>query len=84
MLALPNFLSADELLTAELLVNGTFGGLDKHQLVALISCLVPVDRTNVSLWPSRKACSPERLVMDEGHNLNSDWEAVPACTRRRR
>ena len=42
------FPPADELLTAELLVNGTFGGLDKHQLVALVSCLVPVDRTNVS------------------------------------
>ena len=28
--------------------DGTFGGLDKHALVALVSCLVPVDRSNVS------------------------------------
>lgn len=32
--------------------DGTFGGLDKHQLVALVSCLVAVERGNVSaaLW----------------------------------
>ena len=39
--------TADELLTTELMFNGVFGGLDKHQLVALVSCLVPVEKSNV-------------------------------------
>lgn len=40
--------TADELLAAELMFNGTFNSLDPHQLVALVSCLVPVDKSNVS------------------------------------
>ena len=39
--------TADELLTTELMFNGVFGGLDKHQLVALVSCLVPVEKSQV-------------------------------------
>jgi ATP-dependent RNA helicase DOB1 len=38
--------TADELLTSELMFDGTFGSLDKHQLAALVSCLVPVENTN--------------------------------------
>lgn len=41
--------TADELLTTELMFNGTFNNLDKHQLVALVSCLVPVEKSNVSI-----------------------------------
>ena len=41
--------TADELLTVELMFNGTFNGLDVHQLVALVSCLVPVEKSNVRL-----------------------------------
>lgn len=42
--------TADELLTTELMFNGVFGGLDKHQLVALVSCLVPVEKSQVRGW----------------------------------
>jgi ATP-dependent RNA helicase DOB1 len=38
--------TADELLTSELMFDGTFSSLDKHQLAALVSCLVPVENTN--------------------------------------
>lgn len=31
---------------AELMFNGCFHGLDKHQLLALVSCLVPCDKSN--------------------------------------
>ena len=31
-----------------MMFDGTFGRLDKHELAALVSCLVPVDRSNVS------------------------------------
>lgn len=30
----------------ELMFNGCFHGLDKHQLLALVSCLVPCDKSN--------------------------------------
>ena len=40
--------TGDELLTTELMFNGVFNSLNKHQLVALISCLVPVEKSNVS------------------------------------
>lgn len=39
--------TADELVAVEMMFDGTFGGLDPHALVALVSCLVPVDRSNV-------------------------------------
>ena len=39
--------TADELLATELMFNGTFNSLDKHQLVALVSTLVPVEKSNV-------------------------------------
>ena len=41
--------TADELLATELMFNGTFNSLDKHKLVALVSTLVPVDKSNVRL-----------------------------------
>lgn len=40
--------TADELLATEMMFNGTFNSLDKHQLASLVSCLVPVDKSNVS------------------------------------
>ena len=37
--------TADELLVTELMFNGVFRGLDHHQLVALCSCFVPVEKS---------------------------------------
>ncbi|GIL80546.1 hypothetical protein Vretimale_16031 [Volvox reticuliferus] len=37
--------TADELLASELLLNGTFSSLDSAQLVALASCLIPVEKS---------------------------------------
>ena len=37
--------TADELLATELMFNGVFQNLDAHHLVALVSCLVPVENT---------------------------------------
>ncbi|KDD77176.1 DSHCT domain-containing protein, partial [Helicosporidium sp. ATCC 50920] len=37
--------TSDELLTTELMLNGTFNRLDPHQLAALISCLIQVERS---------------------------------------
>ncbi len=44
--------TADELLCAELMFNGVFSGLDKHQLVALVACLIPCEKTQVSAIPN--------------------------------
>ena len=42
--------AADELLTTELMFNGVFSKLDKHQIVALASCLIPLgEKSSVSL-----------------------------------
>lgn len=51
--------TGDELLASELMFNGTFGALDKHQLAAVVSCLVPVENTNV-----RAAYSPLFLNLE--------------------
>jgi len=41
--------TADELLTTELMFNGVFSTLDKHQLVSLASCLIPLgEKTQAS------------------------------------
>jgi len=32
----------------ELMLNGVFGNLEKHQLAALVSCLVPSDKSEVA------------------------------------
>ena len=39
--------AADELLTTELMFNGLFSKLDKHQIVALTSCLIPLGEKSV-------------------------------------
>ena len=39
--------AADELLTTELMFNGVFSKLDKHQIVALASCLIPLGEKSV-------------------------------------
>lgn len=39
--------NADELVVAELIFNGTFHGIDKYRLAALLSSLVPVEQSNV-------------------------------------
>ncbi len=38
--------AADELIITELMMEGAFNDLDHHQTVALVSCLVPTDKSN--------------------------------------
>jgi superfamily II RNA helicase len=40
--------AADELVATELMFNGVYNSLDAHQLVALVSCLVPSDKSEVT------------------------------------
>jgi ATP-dependent RNA helicase DOB1 len=46
--------SADELVTIELMFNGAMADLDKHELVALVSCLVPVEKSTDDIKLTRQ------------------------------
>ena len=43
--------TADELMAAELMFDGTFSGLDHHAVAALASCLVPMEKSKESTPP---------------------------------
>ena len=61
--------TADELLTTEMMFNGTLNGLDKHQLVALVSCLVPGEKSQASPHVPLRSCllaAPQALIMIPG------------------
>lgn len=46
--------SSDELVATELLFNGTLLNLDVHELVALVSCLVPVEKSQEDIKLTKK------------------------------
>jgi superfamily II RNA helicase len=48
--------------TAELMFNGCFHGLDKHQLLALVSCLTPTDKTNEEVAITQQLADPLRQL----------------------
>ena len=72
--------TADELLTTEMMFNGTFNGLDKHQLVALVSCLVPGEKSQVQ--PSHMSQISILLVPGKKypvHFLHCIAASLPLC-----
>jgi ATP-dependent RNA helicase DOB1 len=42
--------------------NGCFHGLDKHQLLALVSCLTPTDKTNEEVAITKQLADPLRQL----------------------
>lgn len=58
--------TADELLAAELLLNGTFGGLEPAALVALASCLVPVEKSTEDIKLTAAMAEPLAQLQVEG------------------
>ena len=62
--------TADELLATELMFNGVFQGLDRHHLVALVSCLVPVENTKSEV---RGAAA---VLAGQIHSLRAAWAVV--------
>ena len=50
--------AADELVATELLFNGALNELDKHQLVALLSCLVPVEKSSEAIKLTQAMAGP--------------------------
>ena len=60
--------AADELLAAELMFNGVFGGLDGPRLAALVACLVP--------------CEPSTATVELAATLAAPLTALQATARR--
>ena len=59
--------AGDELVATELMFNGALGDLDKHQLVALLSCLVPVEKSGEQIKLTQAMAGPlAQLQVGEG------------------
>ena len=71
--------TADELLATELMFNGVFQNLDAHHLVALVSCLVPVENTKSEVRPPCDAPRPCTWVLETGARWNASAQR-PSCT----
>jgi len=56
--------TADELVASELMFNGAFSSLDRHQLGALAACLVPVEKTQDQIQLSR-ALAPSLVQLQD-------------------
>ncbi|BBN07456.1 ATP-dependent RNA helicase DOB1 [Marchantia polymorpha subsp. ruderalis] len=63
--------TAEELLVTELMFNGLFNNLDHHQIVAVSSCFLPVDKSNEMVhlknelaWPLRKLQETAKMVAE--------------------
>ncbi|GAB4813622.1 hypothetical protein N2152v2_000668 [Parachlorella kessleri] len=61
--------TADELLATELMFNGTFNSLDKHKLVALVSTLVPVDKSNEQIKLTAELGGPLKSLQDTARHI---------------
>eukprot|EP00882_Tetradesmus_deserticola_P026494 GHRQ01029238.1.p2 GENE.GHRQ01029238.1~~GHRQ01029238.1.p2 ORF type:complete len:152 (+),score=83.76 GHRQ01029238.1:82-537(+) len=51
--------------------NGCFHGLDKHQLLALVSCLTPTDKTNEEVAIAKQLADPLRQLQDAARGIAS-------------
>ncbi|XP_002963518.2 DExH-box ATP-dependent RNA helicase DExH10 [Selaginella moellendorffii] len=63
--------TADELLVAELIFEGLFNDLDHHQIVALSSCFLPIEKSNEQIhlkaelaWPFRRLQDTARMIAE--------------------
>ncbi|MCO5558510.1 hypothetical protein L7F22_012095 [Adiantum nelumboides] len=56
--------TADELLVTELMFNGLFNELDHHQLVALSSCFLPLEKSNEQVHLKLELAIPLRKMQD--------------------
>jgi ATP-dependent RNA helicase DOB1 len=63
--------TADELLITELMFNGLFTDIDHHQVAALASCFLPVEKSNEQVhlknelaWPLRKLQDTARKIAE--------------------
>lgn len=62
-------LSGDELLITELMFDGAYIALDVHQLVAVVSCFVPCDKSKEEGRLARELEKPLQLLMNTARRV---------------
>ncbi|KAJ6958633.1 hypothetical protein NC653_040319 [Populus alba x Populus x berolinensis] len=56
--------TGDELLVTELMFNGTFNDLDHHQVAALASCFIPVDKSSEQIQLRTELAKPLQQLQE--------------------
>lgn len=61
--------TGDELLVTELMFNGTFNDLDKHQIAALASCFIPGDKSNEQIQLRAELSKPLQQLQESARRI---------------
>ncbi|KAK2385318.1 Helix-loop-helix protein 2 [Trifolium repens] len=61
--------TGDELLVTELMFNGTFNDLDHHQVAALASCFIPVDKSTEQIQLRSELARPLQQLQDSARRI---------------
>ncbi|WCJ34658.1 RNA helicase ATP-dependent SK12/DOB1 protein [Euphorbia peplus] len=61
--------TGDELLVTELMFNGTFNDLDHHQVAALASCFIPVDKSNEQIQLRSELAKPLQQLQESARKI---------------
>eukprot|EP00898_Chlorokybus_atmophyticus_P004711 jgi/Chlat1/5240/Chrsp33S05083 len=61
--------TTDELLITELMFDGVFNDLDAHQATALVSCLIPVDKSNEQVHLTNALTEPLKALHDTARRI---------------
>ncbi|XVE71946.1 hypothetical protein DITRI_Ditri10aG0191600 [Diplodiscus trichospermus] len=61
--------TADELLVTELMFNGTFNDLDHHQVAALASCFIPVDKSSEQIQLRAEIAKPLQQLQESARKI---------------
>ncbi|CAK8579420.1 unnamed protein product [Lathyrus sativus] len=61
--------TGDELLVTELMFNGTFNDLDHHQVAALASCFIPVDKSSEQIQLRSELARPLQQLQDNARRI---------------
>ncbi|KDO37591.1 hypothetical protein CISIN_1g021133mg [Citrus sinensis] len=72
--------TGDELLVTELMFNGTFNDLDHHQVAALASCFIPVDKSSEQINLRMELAKPLQQLQEsarkiaEVYKMSANWK----------
>lgn len=61
--------TGDELLVTELMFNGTFNDLDRHQVAALASCFIPGDKSSEQINLRAELAKPLQQLQDSARRI---------------
>ncbi|KAJ9167383.1 hypothetical protein P3X46_022041 [Hevea brasiliensis] len=61
--------TGDELLVTELMFNGTFNDLDHHQVAALASCFIPVDKSSEQIHLRSELAKPLQQLQESARKI---------------